>query len=126
MIIFQLSHYLTLISSCTDRREAILEKSIFKFKIQLLVLAKTLAKQLVLVAQSILSSATLKERPSGNRSSLTLKLESEMFLEDLAMRQRPVKLPFLDLGFSSSSQLEESSLEKLKSLSATHAWDMIF
>jgi hypothetical protein len=49
-----------------------------------------------------------------------------MFLEDLLMRQRPVKSPFLDLGFSSSSELEESSLEKLKSLWAAHAQDMIF
>jgi hypothetical protein len=44
----------------------------------------------------------------------------------LPMRQRPVKSPFLDFGFSSSSKLKESSLEKLKSLRAAHAWDMIF
>jgi hypothetical protein len=52
-IILQLSHGLALISSCTDRREAISEKSTFKFKIQLLILMKKLAKQLFLVAQSI-------------------------------------------------------------------------
>jgi hypothetical protein len=49
-----------------------------------------------------------------------------MFLEDLTMRQRPVKSPFLDLGFSSSSELEESSLEKLKLLRVAHVWDMVF
>jgi hypothetical protein len=49
-----------------------------------------------------------------------------MFLEDLPMRQRPVKSPFLDLSFSSSSELEESSLEKLKSLKVADARDMIF
>jgi hypothetical protein len=49
-----------------------------------------------------------------------------MFLEDLPMRQRPVKLPFLDLGFSSSSKLEESSLEKLKLLRVAHTQDIIF
>jgi hypothetical protein len=49
-----------------------------------------------------------------------------MLLEDLPMRQRPVKSPYLRLTFSFSSELEESSLEKLKSLKAAHAWDMIF
>jgi hypothetical protein len=49
-----------------------------------------------------------------------------MFLEDMPMRQRPVKSPFLDLGFSSSSELEESSLEKSRSLRAAHAQDIIF
>jgi hypothetical protein len=44
----------------------------------------------------------------------------------LPMRQRPVKSPFLDLGFSSSSEMEETSLENSKSLRATHAWDRIF
>jgi hypothetical protein len=42
------------------------------------------------------------------------------------VRQRPVKLPFLDLDFSSSLELEESSLEKVKSLKTEHAQDMIF
>jgi hypothetical protein len=42
------------------------------------------------------------------------------------MRQRPVKLPILHLGLSSSSELEESSLEKLRSLRAAHARDIIF
>jgi hypothetical protein len=49
-----------------------------------------------------------------------------MFLDDLLMRQRPVKSPFFDLGFSSSSELKESSPEKSKSLSVAHAQDMIF
>jgi hypothetical protein len=30
------------------------------------------------------------------------------------------------LGFSSSFELEESSLEKSRSLRAAHAWDIIF
>jgi fatty acid desaturase len=68
----------------------------------------------------------LKETLSGDRSSLTSESESEMFLEDLPLRKRPVKSPFLDLAFSSSSELEESSLEKSKSLRAAHAQDMIF
>jgi hypothetical protein len=44
----------------------------------------------------------------------------------LPMRQRPVKSPCLCLTFSSSSEMEESPLEKLKSLRAAHAQDMIF
>jgi hypothetical protein len=66
---------------------------------------------------------TLKERLSGDRPSLTSK--SEIFLEDLPMRQRPVKSPYLCLSFSSSSELEESSLEKSKSLRAAHAQDIV-
>jgi hypothetical protein len=46
--------------------------------------------------------------------------------EDLPMRQRPVKSSVLRLGFSSSSELEESSLEKSRSLRAAHAQDIIF
>jgi hypothetical protein len=42
------------------------------------------------------------------------------------MRQRLVKSPVLRLGFSSSSELEESLLEKLRSLRAAHARDIIF
>jgi hypothetical protein len=49
-----------------------------------------------------------------------------MFLKDLPMRQMPVKSSFLRLTFSSSSELEESSLEKSKSLKAVHAQNMIF
>jgi hypothetical protein len=67
---------------------------------------------------------SLKERLSGDRSSLTS--ESEIFLEDLPMRQRPVKSPGLRLTSSSSFGLEELSLEKSKLLRATHAQDMIF
>jgi hypothetical protein len=43
-----------------------------------------------------------------------------MCLEDLPMRQRPIKSPGLRLTFSSSSELEESSLENLKLLRAAH------
>jgi hypothetical protein len=53
-------------------------------------------------------------------------LESVMCLEDLPMRQRLMKSSFLDLGFSSSSKLEESSLEKSRSLRTAHAQDIIF
>jgi hypothetical protein len=53
--------------------------------------------------------------------SITSELESEMFLEDLPIRQMLVKSRFLDLDFSSSSKLEES-----KSLKAAHAQNMIF
>jgi hypothetical protein len=72
------------------------------------------------------SSKTLKERPSGDRSSLTLESELEMHLEDLPIMQRTVKSSFLDLGFSSSSKLEELSLEKLRMLRTAHAQDIIF
>jgi hypothetical protein len=37
-----------------------------------------------------------------------------------------VKSPVLRLGLSSSSELEESSLEKSRSLRAAHARDIIF
>jgi hypothetical protein len=49
-----------------------------------------------------------------------------MCLEDLLVRQRPVKSPGLRLTFSSSSELEESSLEKSMSLRVAHAQDIIF
>jgi hypothetical protein len=96
----------------------------FKSKIKLLVLMKNLAKQLVLITNGILKLNDSQKRPSGDRSSLTSK--SEMFLEDLPMRQRLVKLPCLQLTFSSSFELEESSLEKSKLLRAAHARDLIF
>jgi predicted component of type VI protein secretion system len=70
------------------------------------------------------SSTTLKERLSGDKSSLTS--ESEMCHEALPMRQRPVKSVVLRLGLSSFSELEESSLEKSRSLRAAHAQDIIF
>jgi hypothetical protein len=44
----------------------------------------------------------------------------------MPLRQRPVKLPVLRLGLSSPSELEESSLEKSRSLRAAHARDIIF
>jgi hypothetical protein len=46
--------------------------------------------------------------------------------EDLPMMQRSVKSPDLHLTFSSSSELEESSLEKSRSLRVANAWDIIF
>jgi hypothetical protein len=81
---------------------------------------------LSLLQRAFSSSATHKERPSGDESSLTLESESEMCHHDLPMRQRPVKSSVLHLGLSSSSELEESSLEKSRSLRAAHARDIIF
>jgi hypothetical protein len=52
--------------------------------------------------------------------------ESEMCRDDLLMRQRPVKSSVLRLGLSSSSELEESSLKKSRSLRAAHVRDIIF
>jgi hypothetical protein len=49
-----------------------------------------------------------------------------MCRDDLRMRQRPVKSSVLHLGLSSSSELEESSLEMLRSLRAVHTQDIIF
>jgi hypothetical protein len=49
-----------------------------------------------------------------------------MCRDDLPMRQRSVKSSVLRLGLSSSSELEESSLEKSRSLRAAHAQDIIF
>jgi hypothetical protein len=69
---------------------------------------------------------SLKERLSGDESSLTSESESEMCHEALPMRQRPVKSPVLRLGLSSSLKLEESLLEKSRSLRAAHAQDIIF
>jgi hypothetical protein len=68
----------------------------------------------------------LSRKDSKFRSSLTKEPESKTFLEDLPMRQRPVKSPFLHLGFSSSSELEESSLKKSKLLRVGHTRDTIF
>jgi hypothetical protein len=87
---------------------------------------KNLAKQFVLIAQGILKLDDSQGKALGGRSSLTSESESEMCREDLPMRQRPVKSPSLRLTFSSSSELEESSLEKSRSLRAAHAQDIIF
>jgi hypothetical protein len=76
--------------------------------------------------EHFLSSAIRKERLSGDESSLTSESDLEMCHDDLPMRQRPVKSPVLRLGLSSSSELEESSLEKSRSLRAAHARDIIF
>jgi hypothetical protein len=57
---------------------------------------------------------------------ITSESESEMCRDDLPMRQRPVKSTVLCLDLSSSSELEESSLEKSRSLGVAHARDIIF
>jgi hypothetical protein len=101
-----------------------LRKRTLKLKIQFFVLAKTLPSNLSWLQREYSSSATHKERPLGDESSLTS--ESKMCRNDLPMRQMPVKSPVLRLGLSSSSELEESSLERLRSLRAAHARDIIF
>jgi hypothetical protein len=106
-----------------DRREAIF-KMVFQSKIQLFVLTKTLQSNISWLHKAFSSSTTLEERLTKDRSSLTS--ESESFGKDFPIRHSSVKSPFLHLIFSSSSELEESSLEKLKSLKAAHAQDMIF
>jgi hypothetical protein len=87
---------------------------------------KTLPSNLSWLQRAFSSSTTRKERPSGDESSLTSQSESEMCHDDLPMRQRLVKSPVLRLGLSYSSELEESSLEKSRSLRAAHAQDIIF
>jgi hypothetical protein len=93
----------------------------FKFKIQFLILTKTFESNLSWLQRAFSSSVTLKERLLGFESSLTSKSESKMCHKDLTMRQRLVKLSGLCLTFSSSSELEGSSLEKSRSVRATYA-----
>jgi hypothetical protein len=102
-----------------------LRKRTLKLKIQPFVLMKNLAKQLVLVAKSIFKFNDSRRKTRG-MNHLTSKSESEMCRNDLPVRQRPVKSPVLRLGLSSSSELEESLLEKSRSLRAVHARDIIF
>jgi hypothetical protein len=103
-----------------------LRKSTFKLKIQFLVLTKDLTKQLILIAKSIFKFGDSQRKTIGDESSLTSESESNMCRDDLPMRQRSVKSPVLYLGISSSSELEESSLEKSRSLRAVHARGIIF
>jgi hypothetical protein len=103
-----------------------LKKRTLKHKIQLFILTKNHAKQLVLIVKGILKLDDSQRKTFGDESSLTLELKSEMCHDDLPMRQRSVKLPILRLGLSSSSELEESSLKKSRSLRAAHARDIIF
>jgi hypothetical protein len=123
MIIVHLSHGLALISSCTNQREAISEKELSSSRFNFLFSRKTLPSNLSWLQRVFLSLATHKERPSGDESSLTSELESKMCRDDLPMGQRPVKTPILRLGLSSTSELEESSLEKSRSLRVAHAQD---
>jgi hypothetical protein len=118
--------WLALISSCTNRREAISEKEFSNSRFNFLFSRKILQHNLSWLHKAFSSLATLKEGLLKDRSSLTSESESDMFLEDLPTRQRTVKSPCLRLTFSSSSKLEESSLEKSESLKAAHARDMIF
>jgi hypothetical protein len=126
MIIVQLSHGLALISSCADQREAISEEALLSSRFSFLFSQKSLPRNLSWLQRAFLSSATHKEKPLGDESSLTSESESEMCHDDLPMRQRSVKSSVLRLGLSSSSELEESSLEKSRSLRAAHAQDIIF
>jgi hypothetical protein len=124
MIIIQWSHGLALISLCVDQREAISKKELSSSRFNFLFSRKTLPSNLSWLQIAFSSSMTHKERPSGDKSSLTS--ESEMCRDDLPMRQRPVKSHILRLGLSSSSELEESLLEKSRSLRAAHVRDIIF
>jgi hypothetical protein len=126
MIIVHLSHGLALISLCTDRREVISEKELSTSIFNFLFSQKTLPDNLSWLQRAFSSSATHKERPSGDESSLTSELESEICHDDLPMRQRLVKSSVLRLDLSSSSELEESSLEKSRSLRVAHARGIIF
>jgi hypothetical protein len=126
MIIVHLSHGLALISSCTDQKEAISEKKLSSSRFNFLFSQKILPSNLSWLQRAFSSSVTCKERPSEDDSSLTSKSELEMCRDDLPMRQRSVKLPVLRLSLSSSSELEESSLKKSRSLRAAHAQDIIF
>jgi hypothetical protein len=87
---------------------------------------KTLQSNVFWLHKAFSSLTTLEERFLNDKSSLTLESELESFGEDLPIRHSPVKTPFLHLILSSSSELEESSLKKSKSLKAAHAQDMIF
>jgi hypothetical protein len=91
MIIVHLSHGLALISSCADRREAISDKELSSSRFNFLFSRKTLPSNLSWLQRAFSNSATHKERPSGDESSLTLESESEMCRDNLPMRQRPVK-----------------------------------
>jgi hypothetical protein len=126
MIIVHLSHGLALISSCADRREVISEKELSSSRFNFLLSRKTLSSNLSWLQRAFLSLATHKERPLGDESSLTSESELEMCRDDLPMRKRPVKSPVLRLGLSSSSELEESSLKKSRSLRTAHTRDIIF
>jgi hypothetical protein len=124
MIILQFSHGLALISSFIYRREVISAKEFSSSRFKFLFSRKTLQSNIYWLHKAFSSSTTLEERISKDRLSLTSK--SESFREDLPIRRNVVKSPFLYLIFSFSSELEESSLEKSKSLKAAHAQDMIF
>jgi hypothetical protein len=87
-------------------------------------LTKTLQSNLCWLQKAFSNSTTLEEGLSKDRSSLITELES--FREDLPIRHNPVKSPLLHLIFSSSSEMEESSLKKSKSLKEAHTQDMIF
>jgi Flp pilus assembly CpaE family ATPase len=122
MIILQLSHGLTLISLFTDQREAISEKH-FQPQDSASCSHKKSYKATCLGCKGHSQAQQLAKKDSWGIDHYLH--QSEIFLEDLPMRQRSMKSPFLDLGFSSSSELEELSLEKSKSLKAVHARDMI-
>jgi hypothetical protein len=61
-------------------------RNTFTLKIQPFVFMKNLAKQLVLVVKGIFKVNDSKKRHSGDRSSLTSELKSEMCREDFPMR----------------------------------------
>jgi hypothetical protein len=107
-------------------KKAISVKEFSSSRFNFLFSQKTLQSNLSWLHNTFSSLATLKERLAKDRSSLRSVSKSEVFLEDLLIRHRLVKSPCLHLTFSSSSELEESPLEKLKLLKVAHAQDMIF
>jgi hypothetical protein len=102
------------------------KKELSSSRFNFLFSRKTLPSNLSSLQRAFSCSVTHNEISSGDKSSLTSESESEMYHEALPMRQRPVKSSVLRLGFSSSSELEESLLEKSRSLRAAHARDIIF
>jgi hypothetical protein len=123
MIILQLSHSLALISSCTNLREAISEKH---SQAQDSTSCSHEKPYKAIYPDCIWHSQARRfSKKHSWRIDHHLHSHEGMFLEDLPMRERLVKSPSLRLTFSSSSELEELSLKKSKSLRATHARDMI-
>jgi hypothetical protein len=98
MIILQLSHGLTLISSCMDQREAILEKNTFKLKIQLLVLTKNLVNQLVLVAKGILKLSDSQRKTLGGWIITYIRVRVRDVSRRLAHEAKAGEVTFFELG----------------------------
>jgi hypothetical protein len=99
-------------------------KRVFQFKIQLFCSHEKPYKTTYLGCTK--HSQARQPWKKDSRSIDHQLQESESFHEDLPIRHNLVKSPLLHLIFSSSSELEESSLKKSKSLKAANSRDMIF